>query len=257
MDPKKNRHLLSDLWESYPDAISNNFQSEGSYSIVNHLSELLALGPYYHYVINIVDYSLSQVSESTQSIHGLTNQPTTIKDIINQIHPDDLDFVVKAEEATLIKMREIGFEHQLFLKTSYCFRMRVADGSYHLFHHQAIHLSKDSMGRLATALNIHMDIQHLTTVNNKIVLVTGIGHRDDFFQIDLAQRDKRLYIPELTKREMEVLTLLAQGLSSREIADRLYIASETVRIHRKSLLRKTRTKNKSSLIITCIEYGLI
>jgi len=49
----------------------------------------------------------------------LATQPTTIREIIDQIHPDDLDFVLKAEEATLVKMKEIGFEHQLFLKTSY------------------------------------------------------------------------------------------------------------------------------------------
>lgn len=257
MEPIKHRHLLADLWESYPDALSNSFQSEKSYGLVNHLSDLLAVGPYYHYVINIADYSLSQVSEHTKSIHGLSAQPTTIKEIIDQIHPDDLEFVLKAEEATLVKMKEIGFEHQLFLKTSYCFRMRVAKGDYHLFHHQAIHLAKDDLGRLTSALNIHTDVHHITQSNNKIVLVTGIGTRDDYCQIDLSKQLPQVNIPKFSKREMEIVSLVAKGNSSPQIAEKLFISPDTVRTHRKNLLRKTETKNVGEFICKCIEWGLL
>ncbi|MFD1772104.1 LuxR C-terminal-related transcriptional regulator [Sphingobacterium suaedae] len=257
MEPKKHRHLLADLWESYPNALSNNFQSEKSYSIVNHLSDILAIGPYYHYIINIADYSLSQVSQNTKDIHGLTSQPTTVKEIIDQIHPDDLDFVLRAEEATLVKMQEIGFEHQLLLKTSYCFRMRVSNGSYHLFHHQAIHLAKDDSGRLSTALNIHTDIHHVTQKNNKIVLVTGIGTRDDYCQIDLSSELAINNIPSFSKREMEVISLMAKGNSSPQIAEKLFISPFTVRTHRKNLFKKTETKNVGEFICKCLEWGLL
>ncbi|MGJ1284861.1 LuxR C-terminal-related transcriptional regulator [Sphingobacterium spiritivorum] len=257
MEPNKHRHLLADLWESYPDALSNNFQSEKSYGIVNHLSDLLAVGPYYHYVINIADYSVSQVSERTASIHGLASRPTTIKEIIDLIHPDDLEFVLKAEEATLFKMKEIGFEHQLFLKSSYCFRMRVANGSYHLFHHQAIHLAKDDSGRLASALNIHTDVQHITQINNRIVLVKGIGIRDDYCQIDLSQQKPKSNIPSFSKREMEIISLVAKGNSSSQIAEKLFISPDTVRTHRKNLFRKAETKRVGEFICKCIEWGLL
>jgi len=257
MEQKKHRHLLADLWESYPEALSNNFRSEKSYSTVNHLSDLLTVGPYYHYVINIADYSISQVSGLITSIHGLATQPTTLKEIIDQIHPDDLEFVLKAEEATLVKMSEIGFEHQLFLKTSYCFRMRVANGNYHLFHHQAIHLAKDDLGRLTSALNIHTDVQHITKTNNKIVLVTGIGSRSDYCQIDLSQQLLNNDIPPFSKREMEILPLIAGGYSSPQIADRLYISPDTVRTHRKNLYRKTGSKSAGEFIRQCIEWGLL
>lgn len=257
MEPTKHRHLLADLWESYPDALSNTFQSEKSYGIVNHLSDILAVGPYYHYVINIADYSLSQVSERTTSIHGLNTQPTTIGEIIDQIHPEDRDFVLIAEEATLVKMKEIGFEHQLFLKTSYCFRMRVVDGSYHMFHHQAIHLAKDDSGRLISALNIHTDIQHITQNNNKIVLVSGIGTRDDYCQIDLSQQIPKCDIPSFSKREMEIISLVVKGNSSPQIGEKLFISPETVRTHRKNLFRKTETKNVGEFICKCIEWGLL
>lgn len=249
--------MLAEVWENYPVALSDKLVPDQPRVAIDHFMDMTSTGSYYYYVINVGDYSLQQVSERTLRIHGLKDYPYTLQQIIDLIHPDDVDFVLRAEEATLIKMNEIGFEHQLHLKTSYCFRMRIADGSYHLFHHQAIHLSKDDEGRLTTALNIHTDIHHITQTNNHIVLVAGIGKRSDYCQMDLSAEDTNLSIPKLSKREMEVLALIAKGLSSKQIGDRLFIAQETVRMHRKNLLRKTGTNGGATLIKQCIEWGLI
>ena len=254
---KKHRHLLAEVWENYPVALSDKLVPDQPKMAIDHFMDMMSVGSCYYYIINVGDYSLQQVSERALGIHGLKDYPHTLQQIIDLIHPDDVDFVLRAEEATLIKMNEIGFEHQLHLKTSYCFRMRVADGSYHLFHHQAIHLSKDDEGRLTTALNIHTDIQPITQTNNYIVLVAGTGKRNDYCQIDLSVQHTNLSIPKLSKREMEVLPLIAKGLSSKQIGEQLFISPETVRMHRKNLLRKTRTNGSAMLIKQCIEWGLI
>lgn len=254
---KIQKHLLADLWESYLEPSPSVSHASGPYTIAKHLSDVLAVGAYYHYVIHIADYSLSQVSDSIKRIHGLASVPTTIKEIIDQIHQDDLDFVLQAEEATLVKMQEIGLEHQLHLKSSYCFRMRVADGSYHMFHHQAIHLAKEGPRHLAAALNIHTDIQHITKTNNKIVLVSGIGTRDDYCQIDLSLNEPTPDIPRFSKREMEIVALVSQGNTSPQIADKLFISPDTVRTHRRNLLRKTETKSVGEFVRRCIEWGLV
>jgi DNA-binding CsgD family transcriptional regulator len=51
----------------------------------------------------------------------------------------------------------------------------------------------------------------------------------------------------ITRREAEVLELVAEGLSNREIADRLYLSVRTVEKHVESLLRKTATKTRTQL----------
>lgn len=53
---------------------------------------------------------------------------------------------------------------------------------------------------------------------------------------------------ELTARELEVLDLLSRGLSSRDIAEKLFISPNTVEYHRKQLLRKTDSRNVAELI---------
>ena len=54
--------------------------------------------------------------------------------------------------------------------------------------------------------------------------------------------------PVLTRRENEILELIAQGLTNQEIADKLFISYTTVDSHRKSLLNKFRAKNVAVLI---------
>ncbi|AEE54350.1 response regulator [Haliscomenobacter hydrossis] len=64
-------------------------------------------------------------------------------------------------------------------------------------------------------------------------------------------------VPILTSREKEVLALIAEGLTNKEIADHLFISPLTVDSHRKNLLAKFAVKNTASLIKLAIEHGVI
>ncbi|MBT1702252.1 LuxR C-terminal-related transcriptional regulator [Chryseosolibacter indicus] len=60
-----------------------------------------------------------------------------------------------------------------------------------------------------------------------------------------------------SKREKEVLALLASGASSREIAKKLFITEKTVESHRKNLVQKAKVKNTVELITYASLRGLI
>lgn len=64
-------------------------------------------------------------------------------------------------------------------------------------------------------------------------------------------------LPVLTRREKEVLTLIAQGLTNPEIAEKLFVSHWTVDSHRKSIMTKLNTKNTASLIKYSFENGLL
>ena len=60
---------------------------------------------------------------------------------------------------------------------------------------------------------------------------------------------------ELTLREREVLTLIAEGKSSREIATRLFISARTAEHHRANIMRKLSFHNTAQLIRYAIRKG--
>ena len=71
------------------------------------------------------------------------------------------------------------------------------------------------------------------------------------------EKDGLNTIPKLTRREKEVLSEAALGLTTQQIADKLFISTHTVDSHRKNLIEKFKTSNLSSAITLAIEYGLI
>lgn len=64
-------------------------------------------------------------------------------------------------------------------------------------------------------------------------------------------------VPKLTRREKEILAEAAKGLTTNQMAEKLFISPHTVESHRKNLIEKFQTSNLSSAIRLAIEYGLI
>lgn len=61
----------------------------------------------------------------------------------------------------------------------------------------------------------------------------------------------------LTKREKEILKLIAEGLTNHEIAERLFISSRTVDTHRRNLIQKLQVKNTAGLVRMAIKNGIV
>lgn len=62
------------------------------------------------------------------------------------------------------------------------------------------------------------------------------------------QMDAYAVISDLTKREHEILTLITQAHSNKEIAQQLFISDQTVSVHRKNIMRKLGVSNTVSLV---------
>jgi len=63
--------------------------------------------------------------------------------------------------------------------------------------------------------------------------------------------------PDLSKREIEILDLIAEGLTNTEMAEKLFTSKRTVEGHRLSLMNKTNSKNSAALIKFAILNGII
>jgi two-component system, NarL family, nitrate/nitrite response regulator NarL len=64
-------------------------------------------------------------------------------------------------------------------------------------------------------------------------------------------------VPTLTRREKEILKLIAQGLTTNTIAQQLFVSPYTVETHRKNLLTKFEVGNTALLIKTAAAFGLL
>lgn len=89
--------------------------------------------------------------------------------------------------------------------------------------------------------------KYLTDEVTKIVvddLLLDKGHEKNFQEV-------------LTKRELEVLKLYAEGYSTREIAEKLFVSSKTVATHKQHILKKINLKSVADMMKFSLKSGLI
>ena len=78
----------------------------------------------------------------------------------------------------------------------------------------------------------------------------------DYVQLVQSEHKTDLY-ERLTHREKEILKLIAEGYSSNQIADQLYLAVKTVLNHRRNIMEKLGAENPAQLIRYAIKIGLV
>lgn len=62
---------------------------------------------------------------------------------------------------------------------------------------------------------------------------------------------------KLSAREFEVIVLLCHGLSTKDIAEKLYLSEHTIEGYRKDIIRKTNTRNTNELIHYALSNGIV
>ncbi len=78
-----------------------------------------------------------------------------------------------------------------------------------------------------------------------------------FTQKPLRREQTKLLLPvDLSDRELEILTLICEGYTTPQIADKLFISTRTVEGHRNRLMEKTGTKNVAGLVAWAVRNGV-
>ncbi|WP_299594251.1 response regulator transcription factor [uncultured Microbulbifer sp.] len=261
LQPEKS--LIHRAWHNIPDffAKKDTDSSHQRHELDQFIATTFSAGSAYYYVLDFFNLEKPMlVSPAIESILGLNHKTTTIQSIIDRGHPEDMPFAARAEETALsIIKHRIGIERVTDYKISYSGRLRVADGSYRLFNHQAIILATDDNGGVTKTLGIHTDISHLTTRNNYKLSLLNLHGQESFLNIDVFDEQDRPMATQsvFTKRELEVLDLLSAGRTSIDIASIMNISPNTVKNHRKNILKKADCKTTGQLISKCMNEGLI
>lgn len=169
-----------------------------------------------------------------------------------KIHPDDKYNLAMLGLSTLKLFKELSSDEKLNHKAVYEFRMLNSSGKYVRVIDQYQLLELDATGQMwlmMSTIDLSPNQDEESSVKCQIhnfrtgkIISSGVETKPSL---------------ELTKRELEILRLVKQGLLSKEISDKLFISVHTVNTHRQRLLEKLGANNTIEAIIFATKFGLI
>lgn len=167
-----------------------------------------------------------------------------------KVHSDDLPYLYDSEIKMYHFLNSIGGIEKKDFKLVYDYRVRNNRGLYVRFLHQLAILELDQYFS-SWLLLILSDVISLYPKDEspRRFLLNIKTNRVHLFNEESGIKN---YI--ITKREKEILGLIAQGFDSKEIADKLCISTSTVNNHRQHILRKTSTNSitQATIYLKCI-----
>lgn len=260
--------IVEHIWNSHQNYLGKQSRELRDFDIATQMANLFCPGEFYYYVINSPTLTLD-LAVNTESLLGILPEEFTLEKLMESVHPDDIPFMMKCEDIVAYFLKNcIPPEKMVRYKISYCLREKTAHRGYRLFLLQTITLQTTENGALLKVFGSHTDISHITTENNHRLSLIGLNGEPSYLGIDVfadtvlneyqpfSLVDSVMSIP-FTKRELEILQLLANGFNTEEIAEKLFISRNTVETHRRNMLNKTDARNTTELVADCIRMGYI
>ncbi|WP_162796017.1 LuxR C-terminal-related transcriptional regulator [Pedobacter nanyangensis] len=224
--------------------------------IYKKMLDIFQPGEFYYYIANIAQVEMEFISDGVTKTLGIGKEEFSIEYIFDCIHPEDKGRFILHEQKVTDFFNILPAEKTLKYKVSYDYRLRCKDGSYKWILQQVITIQSTEDGAVIRVMGVHTDITHLKTDNRPSGLsFLGLDGEPSYCNVDVGQTLLLLSKEIFSKREKEVLRLIIEGRSSREIADTLHISRYTVDSHRKKILFKSNCKNLVELGARCIREG--
>lgn len=218
------------------------------------LLNIFQVGDYYYMIFNPPEMIIEFISNSITPVLGYQPHEFQLDKLMEIIHPDDLPYFINFEATVTNFWRQLPPDKVKKYKSRYDYRVRKKDGSYIRILQQIITIQSDEDGAVLRTFVVHTDISHLKKDNRMILSFIGLDGEPSYIDVDPVQR-LTPYKEILTPREKQILGLLAQNLTSKEIAAKLDIRYTTVSTHRKNILSKTNTSSVLELVQLALEKG--
>lgn len=209
------------------------------------------IGSQFVYAVSYLSDEIIYLTDGVKKMLGF--EPGEINNLdffYERVHPDDLESVkkltIQAIKAGADKYGIKPMEHVF----NVIYRIGNSNGRYIKIHRQTGKLTHDENGVMLTSFGIITDVSRLSDTQKVQGYMTG-PEIPDYRFVDHKNSPKANF----TDREMEIIDLMAKGMSSEKIGEKLYISKDTVNTHRRNILGKSGVNNSAALMAYVFKNG--
>lgn len=183
---------------------------------------------------------------------GTSSDVTNVMEKLSELRPDVI--LIDMEPDTHMFIEAIHRISEQRPETKVCVLTYSTD-SDSLFHA----IRSGALGYVTKDVPLEQLVQALTIVaQGDVTIRAPLAFRllQEFVLSREYDSQCKKQIDILTERELEVLKLVAEGLTNKEIADNLFITENTVKVHLKNTMKKLHLRNRQQVAALAVEGGL-
>lgn len=218
--------------------------------------EIFHTGDFYFFIFIPTHYKVDYVSPKIKLILGYDPNEFDTEQFVDSIHPEDMPNFVEFEQEVVRFKNGLPLEKLTKYKSRYNYRIRKKDGTYLPILQQSVTIQHGDDGSIIRNLVVHTDISDLKKDTAMNLSFIGLDGEASYFNVRTGRRYQNSPCI-LSARELQIVQLIAEGCSSKEIAQKLFISVATVGTHRKNIYAKTGVCNGVELVNLAKEKGWI
>lgn len=238
--------------------------------INNLLNQFRHFGNVIHHSMPLlfaIDYTAQQYLVMTDAMRTIAGYhpcefiESKLQKLLDVYHKDDFKIYNKevfAHNVSFLKNTPQHLHSQHLF--SYNFRFMRSDNTFAHVLQRNTYITSKQTGLPLYSLGVIIDINDVKT-DSVIVHTIEKADLDSGFNLKHLVEKNHFYPNEyeavFTKREVNVLQYLAEGLGSKQIADKLNLSEHTIITHKKNMLQKTNAKNTTEMVITAVRNRII
>lgn len=212
-----------------------------------------AIGPYYWLIPDQSNMTIVAASPNTQDLTPYRCDEWINKDVFfwfETMHPEDREFVASSLALSIELQESLPLEKAELVQINIYLRMLDKDKNYRWVLMQFPKRLYNENGKVISTLILVTDLSHFPKNFSRMLTLIDASNKKSIFFATQVDNKKfiSLDIPQISKRELEILQLMVRGLNSPQIAQSLFLSYHTVENHKRNLRRKTGVKTTAELI---------
>lgn len=244
-------NIFYDFIESYLPSGFLNVKPEDP--IMLKLNDLMEENEQFITMADLSQIKFLFVSEGIRQMLGVEPHELNPGHFVEVTHPEDLNRLGLLRAQTFVVEKKVLETHKASALVSFTIRLRNPAGEYHNHICQAYFFYSPTPHKVVYLLQVISKVDWFKFKKNCFHHYSG----PDISQFRYPD-EKLLNIgPNISMREFEIIKLIETGLSTKQIANKLFLSEYTVSTHRANILEKFGKATLSDLIYDLKNQGLL
>jgi DNA-binding CsgD family transcriptional regulator len=222
-------------------------------ALILELEQMMKNNNQFFLIADIIQMKILHTSNTSIEIIGIEPENVTPYYFFDSTHPDDLERHSLGRTQLFKLAQEIFIAKKGNALASTNLKILCKDGKYKCLLFQCYLFYSDTPIKSVYLLQVHSDIDWCIRMKNGFHYYSGIEMLNFRYPDNELLQIGSIY----TKREFEIIKLIELGLSSEEIAEKLFVSLNTINAHRSNILKKSGKSRIFELIYELKEQGMI